>query len=59
MQYDADVIIVGGGFTGITAARELTQQGVRATVLEARNRLGGRTWTRESALGRELDMGGT
>ena len=59
MQYDTDVIIIGGGFAGITAARELTQRGARATILEARNRLGGRTWTRETSLGRELDMGGT
>ncbi|MGW4339314.1 flavin monoamine oxidase family protein [Rhodococcus koreensis] len=59
MHYDTDVIVVGGGFAGITAARELTRQGVRTVVLEARDRLGGRTWTRDTALGRELDMGGT
>ncbi|SED82342.1 Monoamine oxidase [Rhodococcus jostii] len=59
MQYDTDVIIVGGGFAGITAARELVQRGIRTTIVEARDRLGGRTWTRETSLGRELDMGGT
>jgi monoamine oxidase len=56
---DTDVVIVGGGFAGITAARELRQRGVRTTLLEARDRLGGRTWTRDTTLGRELDMGGT
>lgn len=57
--YDTDVVIVGGGFAGVTAARELRQHGVRVTLLEARDRLGGRTWTRDTKLGRELDVGGT
>ncbi|TWE28769.1 flavin monoamine oxidase family protein [Prauserella muralis] len=59
MHYDCDVVIVGGGFAGVTAARELVRRGIRTTLLEARDRLGGRTWTRGTALGRELDMGGT
>ncbi|WP_397517547.1 flavin monoamine oxidase family protein [Rhodococcus sp. 4CII] len=58
-QHDTDVIVVGGGFAGVTAARELTQQGAAVILLEARDRLGGRTWTRESALGKSLDFGGT
>jgi monoamine oxidase len=56
---DADVIVVGGGFAGVTAARELTQNGARVIVLEARDRLGGRTWTRTSDLGHDLEIGGT
>jgi monoamine oxidase len=40
----ADAIVIGGGFAGVTAARELTQGGVRTLLLEARERLGGRTW---------------
>ncbi|MBB3664571.1 monoamine oxidase [Prauserella sediminis] len=59
MQNDSDVIVVGGGFAGVCAARELSRAGLRTTVLEARDRLGGRTWTRHSTLGRELDIGGT
>lgn len=43
--FDYDVIIVGGGFAGATAARELGKQGYRTLVLEARSRLGGRTLT--------------
>lgn len=58
-RYDTDVVIVGGGFAGVTAARELRQHGVRVALLEARDRLGGRTWTRDTKLGRELDIGGT
>lgn len=55
---DPDVIVIGGGFCGMTAARELRSQGYSVTVLEARNRLGGRTFTSEFA-GKEADMGGT
>jgi pseudooxynicotine oxidase len=40
-----DVIVVGGGFAGVTAAREATLRGRSTLLLEARERLGGRTWT--------------
>jgi monoamine oxidase len=40
-----DVIVVGGGFAGVTAARECAQRGRRTLLLEARDRLGGRTWS--------------
>ena len=55
---DADVVVVGAGFAGVTAARELQRQGYRVLVLEARDRIGGRTWT-DRRLGRDLEMGGT
>ena len=42
---DADVIVIGGGLAGLTAARDLRDAGRRVIVLEARDRLGGRTWT--------------
>ena len=54
----ADVIVVGAGFAGVTAARELSRLGHTVTVLEARDRIGGRTWTAD-ALGRTLELGGT
>jgi monoamine oxidase len=40
-----DVIVIGAGFAGVTAARELASAGTVVTLLEARDRLGGRTWT--------------
>lgn len=42
---DADVIVIGGGLAGLAAARDLRDAGRRVVVLEARDRLGGRTWT--------------
>lgn len=44
---DADVIVLGAGFAGVSAARDLRAAGLRAIVLEARDRIGGRTWYRE------------
>lgn len=41
----ADVIIIGGGVAGLTAAGELGRKGVRVIVIEARDRLGGRVLT--------------
>lgn len=41
-----DVIVVGGGFAGVTAARECALRGRDVLLLEARDRLGGRTWSR-------------
>src|SRR5258705_5836047 len=38
-------IVIGGGFAGVTAARECATAGLRTLVLEARDRLGGRTHT--------------
>lgn len=54
---DADVVVVGGGFAGLAAARELSARGREAVVLEARARLGGRTWT-DDRLGASLELGG-
>jgi monoamine oxidase len=44
---DADVVVLGAGFAGVTAARNLRDAGHHAVVLEARDRVGGRTWYRE------------
>jgi monoamine oxidase len=52
------VLVVGAGMAGLVAARLLHDSGFVVTVLEARNRLGGRTWTDDS-LGAPLDLGGS
>jgi monoamine oxidase len=52
-----DVIVVGGGFAGVTAAREAALRGKSVAVLEARDRLGGRTWTAEWE-GMPIEYGG-
>jgi monoamine oxidase len=53
-----DVIVIGGGFAGLIAARELGRRGRSVTVLEARGRLGGRTWVASFA-GVDVELGGT
>ncbi len=53
-----DVIIVGGGFSGLAAARILKQQNKTFVLLEARDRVGGRTYTRRFDDGRYVDLGG-
>lgn len=53
-----EIIIVGAGFAGLIAARELTMLGHRVLVLEGRDRIGGRTWT-DHRLGCDLELGGT
>lgn len=58
MEENYDVIIIGGGFSGLIAARELGMLGHNVVVLEARDRLGGRAWT-DHRLGCDLEMGGT
>lgn len=42
-----DVIVIGGGFAGLTAAREAALRGRDVLLLEGRERLGGRTWSGE------------
>ncbi|KAH0843004.1 hypothetical protein AYO21_03281 [Fonsecaea monophora] len=53
-----DVIIIGAGYTGLTAARDLTAKGRSVLLLEARDRIGGRTWTTVTAEGDVVDLGG-
>ena len=52
-----DVVVVGGGFAGVTAARETALRGARTLLVEARDRLGGRTWTSPWS-GLDIELGG-
>lgn len=57
MSTDFDVIVVGAGFSGLQAARDLQQAGKHVLVLEARERVGGRTKL-GSVAGVAVDVGG-
>lgn len=52
-----NVVIVGAGLAGLTAARTLVASGVDVVVLEARDRVGGRTYTRKASDGTLIDHG--
>ncbi|KAI4983261.1 hypothetical protein ZWY2020_023753 [Hordeum vulgare] len=51
------IIIVGAGPAGLTAARHLRRQGFAVTVLEARDRIGGRVYTDRTSLSVPVDLG--
>ena len=54
----ADVVVVGAGLAGLSAARDLEAGGAQVTVLEARPRVGGRVEQVELADGRRVQLGG-
>lgn len=59
---DVEVVVVGGGLAGLTAARQIVQSGRSVAVLEARSRVGGRTLNYSLAPngfpGRVIEVGG-
>ena len=58
MKSDRDVIVIGAGAAGLAAAAALGKSGRSVLVLEARDRVGGRIWTRlEPALAAPVELG--
>ena len=55
---NTDVVVVGAGFAGLSAARDLVRLGHDVVVLEGRDRVGGRSSTTTIA-GTPVDLGGT
>jgi len=55
---EVDVVIVGAGLAGLTAARKLERGGASVAVLEARDRVGGRTLNHEIGDGQIVELGG-
>lgn len=53
-----DVCVVGAGFAGLAAAYRLKQAGANVVVLEARRRVGGRSWSVAMKDGTFVDFGG-
>ena len=58
MVREADVVIVGAGLAGLTAATELTRAGRSVVVLEGRDRVGGRVHNQRIGQGHVVEMGG-
>lgn len=53
------VVILGAGLSGLTTAMQLQSRGISSTVLEARERVGGRIWTRTLEGGAHAEAGAT
>eukprot|EP01027_Heterolobosea_sp_BB2_P013691 GEZU01019719.1.p1 GENE.GEZU01019719.1~~GEZU01019719.1.p1 ORF type:complete len:488 (-),score=152.38 GEZU01019719.1:545-2008(-) len=56
-KFDCDVLIIGAGAAGLRAAKHLSKAGIHVKVLEARDRVGGRTYT-TFLDGNYIDLGG-
>jgi monoamine oxidase len=55
--FDADVIVVGAGFSGMIAAHQVSKAGYSAIVVDALDRVGGRSWSTTLSDGTFFDIG--
>ncbi len=53
----SSVVVVGAGAAGLASARRLADAGISVIVLEARNRIGGRTWSYDFGGETTIDLG--
>ncbi len=58
LDRECEVVVIGAGYSGLAAARHLARAGVEVLVLEARHRVGGRSFTDVTASGFTVDRGG-
>ena len=55
---ECEVVVVGAGYSGLATARHLARSGVDVLVLDARHRVGGRSFTDVTEAGFTIDRGG-
>jgi monoamine oxidase len=55
---ECEVLVIGAGFAGLAAARHLARAGMDVLVMEARHRVGGRSFTDTTGAGFRIDRGG-
>lgn len=59
MSKNQNIIIIGGGLSGLSLAYSLSKQNIKSTILEGSSRLGGRIQTLTGKLGTPLELGAT
>ncbi len=57
MTYETDVVVIGAGAAGLSAAKELEKRGLGYVIVEGSHRIGGRAYSEEIASGVWFDLG--